>query len=259
MWRLYKATDEGRGWAEGEEQADSGRERERKREREREKERERVSGARLVCQSPSIPPTMQPYKQTLTDSHHTHTHTHTHVPFMRMFPRPLLSPRFEALKCGCQKGSVADSLPASPPGGRGGTDRLIVRGGSSDNKGDQKSRKSDRHTWRVQTPPTHLHCLANTGTRFSEAAWMSQILPRTSGWRQRESGWVSGVCEAPLAPVHTDRQLYVNPIKEPVCGTFHISIMQISKRKLCLFKVWRVKIPMCLMLQKTKQLFIQQI
>ena len=141
MWRLYKATDEGRGWAEERNRQTVG-------ERERERKKERVFGARLVCQSPSIPPTMQPYKQTLTDNHHTRTHTHTHilVPFMCMFPRPLLSPRFETLKCGCQKGSVPDSLPASPPGGCGGTDRLIVRGGSSDNKGDQKSCKSDRHT-----------------------------------------------------------------------------------------------------------------
>ncbi len=89
MWRLTKPRMKAEGGVEEEEQADGG--------AQERKKRERVSGARLVCQSPSIPLTMQPYKQTLTDTVTTHTNTHTHY-------IPTMSPHFETPQNAVVKG-----------------------------------------------------------------------------------------------------------------------------------------------------------
>lgn len=97
----YKAADEGRAWAEEEEQADTG--------------VERVSGAWLVCQSPSVPP-----------------HTHTRFP-------DHLSPHFETFKMRLSKRSMPDRL-LQPPSRMRRTNKLLVRRAAT-TKSDGKSHK----------------------------------------------------------------------------------------------------------------------
>ena len=187
MWRLYKATDEGRGWAEERNRQTVG-------ERERERKKERVSGARLVCQSPSIPPTMQPYKQTLTDNHHTrtHTHTHTHIYWCRLcacfrdpFCRRVLKPSNVAVKRGRCLTASLQALQEDAEGQTG----LLWEGVAATTKGIRSLAKvTDIHD---------AFRLPNTSALFSEhrrevfrRGLDVADLPRTSGWRQCEWGWV---------------------------------------------------------------------
>lgn len=51
--------------------------------------RESVSGAWLVCQSPSIPSTVHPHAHW--QSHNTHTCTHTHTHSICTFPKPFVA------------------------------------------------------------------------------------------------------------------------------------------------------------------------
>lgn len=80
----YKATDEGREWAEEEEQADSGAERE------------------CLCSTLSL-------SVTLCPSNYAAAHTNTHTAHARASPDHL-SPHFETLKMWLSEGSVADRL-----------------------------------------------------------------------------------------------------------------------------------------------------
>lgn len=84
-------------------------------------ERERLSGAWIVCQSPSIPLTMQPHKQTLADTITRHTNAHTHI--CACHPDPL-STHFETLKMRLSKGVRAWQHFLSPLGGYRGQARL---------------------------------------------------------------------------------------------------------------------------------------
>lgn len=91
MWRLTKAQLKAGRWAEEEEKADS------------RVEARGLSGARLVCQSPSIPLTMQPHKQTPADTvaqkkKKKSARTYAHVTQTRC--HHILKPS----KCACQTG-----------------------------------------------------------------------------------------------------------------------------------------------------------
>lgn len=102
MWRLTKAQLKAGRWAEEEEKADS------------RVEARGLSGARIVCQSPSIPLTMQPHKQTPADTvtRRTKKKKRTHVRACHSDP---LSPHFETLKIRLSNGGPRLTAFLSPP------------------------------------------------------------------------------------------------------------------------------------------------
>ena len=170
----------------GEEQADSGRERERKKERE--------SLWSSVSLSVSLYPSNHAAIQTNTDrqSPHAHTHTHTHIYWCRLcacfrdpFCRRVLKPSNVAVKRGRCLTASLQALQEDAEGQTG----LLWEGVAATTKGIRSLAKvTDIHD---------AFRLPNTSALFSEhrrevfrRGLDVADLPRTSGWRQCEWGWV---------------------------------------------------------------------
>lgn len=186
MWRLTKPQMKAEcGW--------------RKRNKQTLEQRERVSGALLVCQSPSIPSTMQP-----RNKHWQSPHTTTHEQYM-CFADPL-SPHFETLKTGMSKGSVSDSL-LQPSRKTRRTVRLLVRRVAATTRGI-KSLTDIHDAFRFGTSTLSM----NTGVRAFKGPLPPTCAFKGPAWRCMSTWvcvWECSNVWGTLAPVHTDRQLCV--------------------------------------------------
>ena len=183
MWRLYKATDEGRGWAE---------ERNRQTVGERERKKERESLWSSVSLSVTLYPSNHAAIQTNTDRQSPHAHTHTHIYWCRLcacfrdpFCRRVLKPSNVAVKRGRCLTASLQALQEDAEGQTG----LLWEGVAATTKGIRSLAKvTDIHD---------AFRLPNTSALFSEhrrevfrRGLDVADLPRTSGWRQCEWGWV---------------------------------------------------------------------
>ncbi len=170
MWRLTKPWRKAEGgW--------------RKRSRQTAEQRESVSGARLVCQSPSIHPNHAALQtNTGTHSHHTHKHTHTHY-------ITAMSPHFETLKMQLSKGSMPDSL-LQPSRRKRRTDSLTVRRGAAITKGIKSL--TEWQTYMIRSGSRHLHFWANTGVRLlrPESCSFALFFRGTAQGEGSKSTWV---------------------------------------------------------------------
>ena len=118
--------------------------------------RKRVSGAWLVCQSPSIPPNhAAAHTNAGTHSHRTRTrartHTHKHG-VCACLPEPLSPTFWNPQKCGCQKRGWCLTASRSPPGGCRGQTGSLCEEQQQQQRGSKVSH-TDRHTWCLQPHP----------------------------------------------------------------------------------------------------------
>lgn len=144
MWRLTKAQLKAGRWAEEEEKADS------------RVEARGLSGARIVCQSPSIPLTMQPHKQTPADTV-TRLTKKAHARTC-MSLRPAVTTFWNPQNALVKRGSAPDSLPQPPSALEEDTEgqaRLAWKDKRRQQRGS-KFEQSDRHTWCIHSPDVDI-------------------------------------------------------------------------------------------------------
>lgn len=108
--------------------------------------RERVSGAWLVCQSPSIPSTVHPHAHWQTQSSHTQTHTNSTCTIPTPFVTTFWNPQDAVVKRGRRL-----TASCSPPAGcRGQTGLLLEE--QQQQQSRSKVLQTDRRARCAQTP-----------------------------------------------------------------------------------------------------------
>lgn len=198
--------------------------------------RERVSGARLVCQSPSIPPTMQPYKQTLTDT--VTTHTQTHIKYMRIFPRPFVATFWNPQNVVVKR--VGAWQPPAALQEDAEDRRAYCEESSGNNKGDQKSPKlTDIHdAFRLPTSTlfSEHRSEAFKGLDFTHLPYTSEWWPRVKavwvrGYVCKCVGVSLGIC-APMCGAHWHWQTTLCESYKKQRSTFQTILCKHHKRTL---------------------------
>lgn len=187
----------------------------------------------------SLSVTLYPFNRastcTLTDTVITHTDTHKQYMYdSHTLCHHILKPS----RCGCQKGSAADSL-LQPSSRMQRTDRLIVRGAAATTK--QIKSPTNWQTCTVRSDSQHRHCLWARGRGFQGPG--TARLPRTSQWCSvcvRVGEWV--LERAPPSAVHTGSslhwQLCVQPIKNNRVVKINTVFMSVTRFENIFKKRW---------------------